>query len=89
MAILRVEGTDGRPLAAVLNDACHPVSLGSQCTDISADFPGTGTGCPDGHSGTKCGNGCKVNPLAYCNTYMVPPGLKATPIGTVSPVKVF
>jgi hypothetical protein len=39
MAVLRVDGTDGRPLAAVLNYACHPVSLGSQCTGINADFP--------------------------------------------------
>jgi neutral ceramidase len=41
VAVLRIDGADGSPLAAVLNYACHPVSLGSQCTDISADFPGT------------------------------------------------
>jgi neutral ceramidase len=41
VAVLRINGVDGRPLAAVLNYACHPVSLGSQCTDFSADFPGT------------------------------------------------
>jgi neutral ceramidase len=67
MAVLRVDGTDGRPLAAVLNDACHPVSLGSQCTDISADFPGTARRLVEEQTGTTClflqGAAGNVNPV--------------------------
>ena len=31
VAVLRIDGVDGRPQAAILNYACHPVSLGSRC----------------------------------------------------------
>ncbi|MBI4551224.1 MAG: neutral/alkaline non-lysosomal ceramidase N-terminal domain-containing protein [Candidatus Latescibacteria bacterium] len=39
VAVLRVETTDGRPLGAVVNYACHPVVLGSDSRLWSADFP--------------------------------------------------
>jgi hypothetical protein len=38
--VLRLDTVDGAPLATIFNTACHPVSLGGQCTSISADFPG-------------------------------------------------
>jgi neutral ceramidase len=67
LAVLRVDGTDGRPLAAVLNYACHPVSLGSQCTDISADFPGTARRLVEEQTGATClflqGAAGNINPL--------------------------
>src|SRR5919199_551151 len=67
MAVLRVDGTNGRPLAAVLNYTCHPVSLGSQCTDISADFPGTARRLVEEQTGATClflqGAAGNVNPF--------------------------
>ena len=67
VAVLRIDGVDGRPLAAVLNYACHPVSLGSQCTDISADFPGTARQLVEEQTGAMClflqGATGNINPL--------------------------
>lgn len=40
VAVLRVDGTDGSPIAALVNHACHGVSLSHECTEYSADFPG-------------------------------------------------
>lgn len=40
VAVLRVDGADGQPIAAVVNHACHGVSLSHACTEYSADFPG-------------------------------------------------
>jgi len=67
VAILRVDRADGRPLAAVLNYACHPVSLGSQCTDISSDFPGVARRLVEAQTGATClflqGAAGNINPL--------------------------
>ena len=40
LAVIRVEGRDGRPLATLVNFACHPVVLGPENLLISADYPG-------------------------------------------------
>jgi hypothetical protein len=67
VAVLRIDGVDGQPLAVVLNYACHPVSLGSQCTDISADFPGTARQLVEEQTGATClflqGAAGNINPL--------------------------
>jgi hypothetical protein len=67
LAILRVDAVDGRPLAAVLNSACHPVSLGAQCTHLSADFPGTARRLLEEQTGATClflqGAAGNINPL--------------------------
>ena len=67
VAVLRVDGVDGGPLAAVLNYACHPVSLGGKCTDISADFPGTARRLVEEETGAMClflqGATGNINPL--------------------------
>jgi neutral ceramidase len=67
VAVLRIDGVDGHPLAAVLNYACHPVSLGSRCTDISADFPGTARRLVEEQTGAMClflqGAAGNINPL--------------------------
>jgi neutral ceramidase len=67
IAVLRIDGVDGDPLAAVLNYACHPVSLGSQCTDISTDFPGTARRLVEEQTGAMClflqGATGNINPL--------------------------
>jgi len=38
--VLRVDAVDGRPLAVLVNYACHPVVFGPDNTQYSADWPG-------------------------------------------------
>jgi hypothetical protein len=52
--ITRVDLGDGRPLAVLLNTACHGVSLGSECTEISADFPGVAREVIERETGATC-----------------------------------
>jgi neutral ceramidase len=40
LAVLRLDGADGAPVASVVGFACHPVCQGSRQTLISADYPG-------------------------------------------------
>ena len=40
VAVLRIDDVDGGPIAALVNHACHGVSLSHECTEYSADFPG-------------------------------------------------
>jgi neutral ceramidase len=43
VTILRVDTRDARPLAIVMNYACHPVIFGADNLEYSADFPGVAT----------------------------------------------
>ena len=43
VAVLRVDSADGRPLAVLVNYACHPVVFGPDNTQYSADYPGVMT----------------------------------------------
>jgi neutral ceramidase len=43
VSVLRVDTTDGKPLAILVNYACHPVVFGSDNLEYSADFPGVMT----------------------------------------------
>lgn len=54
VAVLRIDRADGAPLAAVLNYACHPVSLAGRCTHISADFPGVARRLVEEQTGATC-----------------------------------
>jgi hypothetical protein len=38
--VLQVSGEDGSPIAILVNYACHPVVLGPENLDYSADYPG-------------------------------------------------
>jgi neutral ceramidase len=40
VSVMRVDTSDGRPLAVLVNYACHPVVFGSDNLQYSADFPG-------------------------------------------------
>ncbi len=67
VAVLRVDRVDGSPLAAVVNYACHGVSLGGQCTDLSADFPAVARRVVETETGATClflqGAAGDINPL--------------------------
>lgn len=41
VTVIRIDKTDGTPLAVLVNYACHPVILGSDNQQYSADFPAT------------------------------------------------
>ncbi|HMD97071.1 MAG TPA: neutral/alkaline non-lysosomal ceramidase N-terminal domain-containing protein [Terriglobia bacterium] len=43
VSVLRVDTADGKPLAILVNYACHPVVFGSDNLEYSADFPGVMT----------------------------------------------
>lgn len=40
VGVLRIDATDGTPLATVVNATCHPVILGPKSLAVSADFVG-------------------------------------------------
>jgi neutral ceramidase len=44
VTVIRVDGSDGAPMAILVNYACHPVVLGSDNRQYSADFPGAMNG---------------------------------------------
>jgi hypothetical protein len=54
VGVLRIDRADGRPLAAVLNYACHAVSLGRTCTVLTADFPGQARRVLEEATGATC-----------------------------------
>jgi len=41
VAVLRVDAANGKPLAVLVNYACHPVVFGPDNRQFSADYPGT------------------------------------------------
>ncbi len=43
VAVLRVDTAEGKPLAILVNYACHPVTFGPDNLQFSADFPGAMT----------------------------------------------
>lgn len=67
VGVLRVDTADGRPLAVVVNHACHPVVLGSDSNVVSADWPSAMRRVVEQASGAKClflqGACADVNPL--------------------------
>ncbi len=40
LAVIAIDGADGKPIATLVNFACHPVVLGPENLEISADYPG-------------------------------------------------
>ena len=54
VTVLRLDTTGGAPLAAILTGRAHPVSLGGECTGMSADFPGVARRLVEEHTGAPC-----------------------------------
>ena len=40
LGVIAIDGADGKPIATLVNFACHPVVLGPENLEISADYPG-------------------------------------------------
>jgi neutral ceramidase len=76
VAVLRVDAVDGRPLAAVLNYACHGVSLGGTCREVSADFIGEARRIVEAETGATClyiqGAAGNINPVLMGDTWSNP-----------------
>ena len=54
VGVLRIEAENGRPLATLVNFACHPVSQGRKMCALSADYPGRMRQVVEGLTGAPC-----------------------------------
>lgn len=73
VGVARFDDAEGRPLATLVNFACHPVCQGGQMRALSADYPGrvrevveSLTGAPCLFLQGACGN---VNPILMVHAY--------------------
>ena len=73
VGVVRLENTEGAPIACLVNFACHPVSQSGRMQALSADFPGSMrqvvedlTGVPCLFLQGACGN---INPIRMENDY--------------------
>jgi hypothetical protein len=68
VGVLRVDAIDGSPIAALVNYACHGVSLGAACREVSADFIGKARRVIEAETGATClyiqGAAGNINPVA-------------------------
>ncbi len=54
LGLIRVSTTDGKPIATLVNFACHPVVLGPENLEISADYPGVFMRLVEAETGAQC-----------------------------------
>ena len=54
VGVIRLESTDGKPLACVVNYACHPTVLGPENRLISPDYPGSTRKIVEDVTGATC-----------------------------------
>jgi hypothetical protein len=52
--LLRIDTDNGDPLAAVVNYACHPITVGPDCDQITPDFPGVAKRTVEEATGATC-----------------------------------
>ena len=79
VAVLRVDDLDDVPMVAVVNYACHGVSLGATCREVSADFIGVTRRAVEHQTGTKClyiqGAAGNINPTVMRYSWANPESL--------------
>lgn len=67
LKLMRLDGTDGSPLATLVGFACHPVCQASRTTGLSADFPGRMRETAEALTGSPCvfiqGAAGNINPV--------------------------
>jgi hypothetical protein len=54
VGVLRIDGMDGRPVAAIVTFGCHPTYLGPANTLISPDYPGVTRDVFESITATPC-----------------------------------
>jgi neutral ceramidase len=54
LAIIRVDSLDDKPIATLVNFTCHPVVLGPENLEISADYPGVFMARVESEVGGQC-----------------------------------
>lgn len=73
VGVVRIENADGKPLATLVNFACHPVSQGGGMRSLSADFPGRARDIAENMTGAPCfylqGACGDVNPIRMEHAY--------------------
>ena len=90
VAVVRVEAEDGHLLGLVTSFGCHPVVLGYDNYQISADWPGYAAAHIEQRlgSGVTClflqGGGGNVNPLVTGVRHALQSGRQVTSIGNIS-----
>ena len=52
--VIRFDTLDGRPLATIVNYACHPITVGPDCDQITPDFPGVMKRVVEQATGSTC-----------------------------------
>lgn len=52
--LLRIDAADGAPLAAVVNYACHPITVGPDCELVTPDYPGVMKRVVEAATGATC-----------------------------------
>jgi len=52
--VLRLDGLDGQPVAAVVNYACHPITVGPDAQLITPDYPGVVKRVVEQATGATC-----------------------------------
>lgn len=71
--LIRLDTSEGEPLAALVNFACHPVSPGGGMRLISADYVGTMRQLVEGFTGATClflqGAAGNINPIEMRHSF--------------------
>jgi hypothetical protein len=65
-AVIRLDRADGSPLAVLFNYACHPVVLGPDNYEYSADYVGSVCALVEQQLQTKCSSRPPARPLPAC-----------------------
>jgi hypothetical protein len=52
--VVRIDTSDGQPLAALVNYACHPITVGPDSTLITPDYPGVVKRVVEQNTGATC-----------------------------------
>src|SRR5919199_3700468 len=52
--VVRIDGEDGQPVAAIVNYACHPITVGPDCELITPDYPGVVKRVVEEATGATC-----------------------------------
>jgi hypothetical protein len=52
--LVRIDALDGAPIAAIVNYACHPITVGPDCELVTPDYPGAMKRVVEAATGATC-----------------------------------